>query len=165
MILNEGELDGVRILQPETVRAMRTDQLPPGVGPIALDPNAGFGLGFAVDVSDERGGLFYWSGVANTWFWIDPIERLIAFVWTQSDYGRPPINPLMRELVYDAVVESNRVGDESQANALTVETYDVVGSRNSASPRVATASSAAFNSSKLARKCTSSRSPLCPSCE
>ncbi|MEM7414590.1 MAG: serine hydrolase domain-containing protein [Gemmatimonadota bacterium] len=109
MLLNDGELDGVRILRSETVQAMRSNQLPEGHGPIPLDPNARFGLGFAVDVSEDRGGLYYWSGVANTWFWIDPIERIVALVWTQSDYGNPPINPLMRGLVYDAIEESNRV--------------------------------------------------------
>jgi CubicO group peptidase (beta-lactamase class C family) len=109
MLLNEGELDGVRILRPETVRDMRRNQLPVEMGTMAPGGSEGFGLGFAVVVEGDREGVFYWSGVANTWFWIDPVENIIAFAWTQSAYGDPPLNPLMRGLVYDALEESNRM--------------------------------------------------------
>jgi CubicO group peptidase (beta-lactamase class C family) len=106
MILNEGELDGVRILQPETVAEMRRNQLPAHAATTARGGDEGFGLGFAVVVEGDREGLLYWSGVANTWFWIDPVEDIIGFAWTQSAYRNPQINPLMRELVYEAIAES-----------------------------------------------------------
>lgn len=106
MILNEGELDGVRILEPGTVSEMRRNQLPAHASRTAPGGDEGFGLGFAVVVEGDREGLFYWSGVANTWFWIDPVEDLIGFAWTQSSYANPQINPLMRELVYEALEES-----------------------------------------------------------
>jgi len=109
MLLNEGELDGVRILQAETVREMRRNQLPVEMGTMAPGGAEGFGLGFAVVVEGDREDLFYWSGVANTWFWIDPVENIIAFAWTQSAYADPPLNPMMRGLVYEALEESNRV--------------------------------------------------------
>ena len=59
-------------------------------------------------VEGDREEIFYWSGVANTWFWIDPVDNIVAFAWTQSAYGNPPLNPMMRGLVYDALVTSNR---------------------------------------------------------
>jgi CubicO group peptidase (beta-lactamase class C family) len=110
MMLNEGELDGVRILRPETVREMTRDQLldvMSQAGPAATD---GFGLGFAVSVRGETPGLYWWAGVMNTWFWVDPVEEIVAFTWTQYDpFGAVPINPMMRRLVYDALVDSNRM--------------------------------------------------------
>lgn len=106
MILNGGELGGTRILQEETVAEMRRNHLPAHAATMAPGGDEGFGLGFAVVVEGDREGLFYWAGVANTWFWIDPVEELIAFAWTQSAYGNPQINPMMRRLVYDAVAES-----------------------------------------------------------
>jgi CubicO group peptidase (beta-lactamase class C family) len=109
MLLDEGELGGVRILRPETVRAMRTDQLPDGLGTIGISPTDGFGLGFAVQVTGDTPDIFWWVGVMNTWFWIDPVEEIVAFAWTQYDpFGGVPVNPLMRRLVYDALEESNR---------------------------------------------------------
>jgi CubicO group peptidase (beta-lactamase class C family) len=109
MLLNEGELDGVRLLKTETVRDMRRNQLPVEMGTMAPGGSEGFGLGFAVVVEGDRKDVFYWSGVANTWFWIDPVENIIAFAWTQSAYADPPLNPMMRGLVYDALEESNRM--------------------------------------------------------
>jgi len=112
MLLNDGELDGVRLLQPETVTDMRSNHLPEELIPISVGdpvPNHGFGLGFAVSVGGSDEGTYWWAGVANTWFWIDPVEDLIAFVWTQYDgFNEVQINPLMRQLVYGAIVESNR---------------------------------------------------------
>jgi CubicO group peptidase (beta-lactamase class C family) len=110
MLLNGGELDGRRLLRPETIEEMTRDQLPDGHGPISLSPTDGFGLGFAVATSGPTPGIYWWAGVANTWFWVDPVERIVAFVWTQYDpFGGVPINPMMRGLVYDALVESNRM--------------------------------------------------------
>jgi CubicO group peptidase (beta-lactamase class C family) len=109
MLLNEGELEGVRILDPESVREMTRDQLPEGHGPIALSPTDGFGLGFAVSTTGDTPGIYWWAGVRNTWFWIDPVEEIVAFAWTQLDpFGGVPVNPIMRELVYEALTEATR---------------------------------------------------------
>jgi CubicO group peptidase (beta-lactamase class C family) len=106
MLLNEGELDGVRILRSETVRDMTRDQLPTGV---AMSGEEGFGLGFSVATSGSTPGVYRWSGVMNTYFWIDPIEDLVAFVWTQYDpFGGIPLLPTMRGLVRESLIESNR---------------------------------------------------------
>ncbi|MDX1396826.1 MAG: serine hydrolase domain-containing protein [Gemmatimonadota bacterium] len=95
MLLQEGELDGVRLLRSETVRTMRTNQLADDLTPIAvagwIAPAYGFGLGFATlldqDVTPwpDHDGMYRWGGLANTFFWIDPVAGLIAMVWTQVD--------------------------------------------------------------------------------
>lgn len=95
MLLNEGELDGVRILRPSTVRLMATNQLDPSVKARHFLPtkgNVGFGLDFAVRVgqpknaAENRGatGEFFWDGLASTFFWVDPANDLAAVFFVQK---------------------------------------------------------------------------------
>lgn len=122
MMLNGGELDGVRILSPKTVTLMTSDQLPPGIErhtSVAIGLNAfgptpemgtGFGLGFAVRTSPGRNpvpgsvGDFSWAGITGTYFWVDPKEKLIAILLMQTPQ---PVNvPYWRQtrtLVYQAL--------------------------------------------------------------
>ncbi len=89
MLLRGGELDGARLLQPETVAQMRANHLPGG-GDLASMSQAmfseadyagvGFGLGFAMTLANQQ---FYWGGVFSTYFFIDPVERLIGLFMTQ----------------------------------------------------------------------------------
>lgn len=89
MLLRGGELDGARLLQPETVAQMRSNHLPGG-GDLASMSQAmfseadyagvGFGLGFAMTLANQQ---FYWGGVFSTYFFIDPVERLIGLFMTQ----------------------------------------------------------------------------------
>ena len=80
------------------------------MGPVSLNRGGGFGLGFTVNTTGPNEGIYWWVGVANTWFWIDPVENIIAFAWTQSaPFLSAGLNPLMRRLVYESIVESNRV--------------------------------------------------------
>jgi CubicO group peptidase (beta-lactamase class C family)/predicted outer membrane protein len=104
MLLNEGELDGVRLLRPETVRLMRTNHLPPELVPIPIGgQDQGFGLGFAVSLG-ENAGSYRWLGIAGTYFWIDPAQELVAFAWNQlRPSGGAPIERLLSELVYEAL--------------------------------------------------------------
>ena len=113
MILNGGELDGVRLLEAETVKAMLSDQLPEGVNGIAGGKQGtGFGLGFAV-VTDPakqgngtRKGEANWGGLANTVFWVDPKEEIVAVLMTNILPARAyPLRAEFRKHVYDAVVE------------------------------------------------------------
>jgi CubicO group peptidase (beta-lactamase class C family) len=107
MLLNDGELDGVRLLRSETVQAMRTNQLPPELVPMPpiVGQNHGFGLGFAVSMG-EHPGTFRWLGIAGTYFWIDPNEDLIVFAWNQlRPNGGAPIERIMSEIVYEAIVD------------------------------------------------------------
>lgn len=114
MLLNEGELDGVRLLRPETVASMRTNRLPADLIPLRIStwqaPGYGFGLGFSVLVDEDatpepdHDGIFRWFGYASTYFWIDPEAELIGLAFTQL---LPPTVPALEKefqtLVYEAI--------------------------------------------------------------
>ncbi|UTW58463.1 beta-lactamase family protein [Kordiimonas sp. SCSIO 12603] len=112
MIANGGELDGVRLLKEKTVAMMRTNQLPGNLNGIAGGKQGlGFGLGFAVvqDPSVVKGqtniGNYFWGGMANTIFWIDPKEELVVILMTNVlPSGIYPLRKDMRNKVYDALV-------------------------------------------------------------
>ena len=114
MLLNGGAFGDTRILRPETVATMAHNTLPPELTPVrysALNDNTyGFGLGVAVKVDTVQAarpvpaGIFRWSGYLGTYFWVDPVNDLIAMVWTQlSPGGRVPLEATFQKLVYDAV--------------------------------------------------------------
>ena len=121
MLLNGGELDGVRILAPKSVALMASDHLPPAVqygetarsrfGQLAPVPEMGygFGLGFAVrkaqGMSPAPGsvGEFFWGGVTGTYFWIDPQEQMVVVLMLQAPDMRLTYRYLTRRLVYGAV--------------------------------------------------------------
>lgn len=95
MLLNNGELDGARILKSSTVKLMATDQLDPAIGERAWLPTkgaVGFGFDFAVrkappqTVEENRGatGEYFWDGLASTLFWVDPANRLAAVFFVQT---------------------------------------------------------------------------------
>ena len=111
MMLNGGELDGVRILSPLTVDLMSRNQLPRALG--EMRPGTGFGLDFAVvtDAVEADGmsrGEYYWSGLAGCWFWIDPVEDLIFVgMIQQMGRGRPNIRALSHRLTYQAILDSD----------------------------------------------------------
>ena len=116
-----GELDGIRLLGPRTVRYMARNHLPGnqdlktfGRPLYAETPflGVGFGLGFAVTIDPVPGkvissaGELTWGGAASTAFWIDPSEELTVSFYTQllpsSSY---PIRSQLRQLVYQAIVD------------------------------------------------------------
>jgi CubicO group peptidase (beta-lactamase class C family) len=122
MLLNGGELDGIRYLAPSSVALMSSDHLPPGV---AFDPatlplfggeapmpimGQGFGLGVAVrtrsGINPLPGsvGNYYWGGALGTYFWIDPKEQLIAIMMTQAPAERLHYRYLIQHLVYQALL-------------------------------------------------------------
>jgi CubicO group peptidase (beta-lactamase class C family) len=102
MLLNGGELDGVRILAPKTIALMTSDQLAANVErhtPVALaigsfgpvpEMGTSFGLGFAVRVDAGRNpmpgsvGDFSWGGITGTLFWVDPQTKLVAVLMAQT---------------------------------------------------------------------------------
>jgi CubicO group peptidase (beta-lactamase class C family) len=111
MLLNGGELDGVRILRPSTVRLMATDQLDPRVKDRFFLPTkgaVGFGLDFAVrtaqpqDPKENRGavGEFFWDGAETTLFWVDPANRLTAVFFVQTVPFDPSLHRDFRAAVY-----------------------------------------------------------------
>jgi CubicO group peptidase (beta-lactamase class C family) len=110
MLLNKGELEGVRLLGRKTVELMTTNHLPDGVYCFD-DPSAGFGLGGSVLIdlgkSQMLGSLgnFEWSGAANTNFWIDPQEELLGILMLQfMPIGTYPTRTDFRNLTYQALV-------------------------------------------------------------
>jgi CubicO group peptidase (beta-lactamase class C family) len=126
MLLNGGELDGVRLLSPHTVALMTSDQTPPDIAfsrealqifePIGIAPTPrsgqSFGLGFMVRTQSGQNtvpgspGLFYWTGLWGTTFWVDPKEKLIAVLMVQLPPAQGPhYRRLIRNLVYQALVD------------------------------------------------------------
>ncbi len=111
MVANGGELDGVRLLKPDTVAMMRRDHLPENLNGIAGGKQGlGFGLGFAVvhDVEKQGGktnvGEYFWGGMANTIFWIDPSEEMVAIFMTNIlPSGIYPLRNELRDQIYRAV--------------------------------------------------------------
>jgi CubicO group peptidase (beta-lactamase class C family) len=114
MLQNEGELDGVRILEPETVRLMATDHLPASVTDRSFLPSkgqVGFGIDFAVRLeppasAEENNGAvgeFFWDGAASTLFWVDPANDLTAVVFVQVMPFDGSLHKAFRDAVYGPV--------------------------------------------------------------
>jgi len=119
LLLNEGELDGVRLLGRPTVRFMTRNHLPGDVDLATISTGGfaetifegiGFGLGFGVVLDPIPGrtpiteGSYYWGGAASTAFWVDPREELTAMFFTQLvPSSQHPIRPQLRQLVYAAI--------------------------------------------------------------
>ena len=111
MLVNSGELDGVRILKPSTVRLMATNQLDARVTERQWLPskgNVGFGMDFAVRVGqplspeENRGALgeFFWDGAATTLFWVDPANKLTAVYFVQTKPFQTSLIRDIRRAVY-----------------------------------------------------------------
>ncbi|GAB5519862.1 MAG: serine hydrolase domain-containing protein [Rhodothermales bacterium] len=114
MILNDGALNGVRILQAETAKQMRANHLTPSQLPMQLGPinfaGQGFGLGFGVVMDPEAAGLpfgegtVWWVGSTDTYFWIDPANDVVGILMTQlADMEVHPFYPEFAQLVYAAL--------------------------------------------------------------
>ncbi|UGY15000.1 serine hydrolase [Bradyrhizobium septentrionale] len=95
MLLNEGELDGVRLLSPQAVKQMTTNALPPDIHIFGGDEVGGragttFGLGFGIRTNRVYSwipgavGSYSWAGHWGTYFWIDPAEKLIGLQMIQA---------------------------------------------------------------------------------
>ena len=107
MLLEGGAVDGTRILSPKTIELMMMNHLD-----VPFAPGRGFGLGGMVVMSPAEAaivgsaGEYSWSGAANTYFFVDPSEQLIAFVWTQLfPYGFEDMHDEFRIAVYQAIVD------------------------------------------------------------
>jgi CubicO group peptidase (beta-lactamase class C family) len=117
MILNGGELDGVRILSPTTVNLMITNQVGDKHVYIKGPDAYGFGLSFSMltdpDAARENltPGTFGWGGAWGTIFWIDPTERLVMIMMTQiTTYSHLKVRQDFPNAVMQAVTESYRSG-------------------------------------------------------
>lgn len=108
MLLNGGELEGVRLLSPKTVELMRADHLGDTYG----GPGVGFGLGFWV-VNDlglygklGSTGSYGWGSAYYPEYWIDPGEEMIGIMMTQlRPAGGIDLREKFRSTVYQAVID------------------------------------------------------------
>ena len=105
MLLNEGELEGARVLRAETVRQMTANAT--GSMPTLRGPGWGFslGLGVVTDPAAAKTGLpvgsYGWGGIYGTQFWVDPTNRVVGVVMTQTAViGSGPIANAVREAFY-----------------------------------------------------------------
>jgi CubicO group peptidase (beta-lactamase class C family) len=125
MVLNGGQLNGVRLVAPSSIDLMRTNHVADdvknarkfGIGLYQMQPGLGFGYDFAIledplKLGSTAGkGTILWDGVAGTWFWIDPTNDVV-FVgivqrWLLAP-GTPDVESLSRALTYQALVSPNK---------------------------------------------------------
>ena len=115
MFLNGGDLDGVRVLQPDTVALMTINRVPDALLPIGFGtPQLGRGwtLGFCVvmdaDTSPHpvREGTFWWDGSSGTRFFIDPVEDMVTVVMAAaSPASGNGFRETFAEAVYHALID------------------------------------------------------------
>ncbi len=123
MVLNGGELDGVRILSPASVELMGTNVIPKsvlvnsnGTSVARFNEAVGFGLDFQV-VNDARAagslqgdGSLSWGGAAGTWFWVDPSNDIIAvgMIQRMGGTGGDDLGTMARTLTYQALTHPEK---------------------------------------------------------
>jgi CubicO group peptidase (beta-lactamase class C family) len=129
MLVNGGELDGIRILGPQTVKLMMSNHLADplmtefrGGGNMFNQPKPGLGYGFGGAVVTDSGqadvpigkGSYLWDGAGGTWFWIDPVNDIVVVGMTQrlgwwAQDGVPGAPPFIQQLcmatTYQALVK------------------------------------------------------------
>ena len=123
MILNKGELDGVRILSPATVELMDTNVIPDkvlvttnGTNGLNFNEAVGFGLDFMVVKDPRKAGslegrnTMSWGGAAGTWFWIDPTNDLyfVGMIQRYGGSGGDDLGTLARTLTYQALTHPEK---------------------------------------------------------
>ena len=123
MLVNKGELDGVRILSPAAVELMGTNVIPENVlvntngsNGLRFNSAVGFGLDFMV-VNDPRKagslsgkGEMSWGGAAGTWFWVDPTNDMyfVGMIQRLGGSGGDDLGTLARTLTYQALTHPEK---------------------------------------------------------
>lgn len=113
MLVNGGELDGVRILGSKTVELMRSNHLPPNIPGIGGPSGGGTGYGLGVSVLLDPAqagnlgskGQFGWAGAAGTWVTMDPAERMVTMLFAQTLPGDLGLADKLQTLAYQAIVD------------------------------------------------------------
>ncbi len=123
MLLNDGELNGQRVLSEASVRAIMQNHLPAELVPLPLAESAlgalghsglgqGLGGGVLVDAAatpiNDAPGVYRWMGYAYTFFWIDPSLELIGMVMAQYVPFVTPTTSIEKEV--EAVIYGARTG-------------------------------------------------------
>lgn len=95
MFLNKGELDGQRVLRPETVEMMTANRIPDELLPLFGRENGyGWGLGFCIAIDPSKFSypigqdVFWWDGSAGTRFFIDARQQMITVIMAQVSPAR-----------------------------------------------------------------------------
>ena len=120
MLLNQGELDGTRIIGRKTLAMMASNHLPDNKDLTEMSQSAfsettyqgvGFGLGFSVILDPVKTqsltdvGEYGWGGAASTVFWVNPKEEMVVIFLTQllpsSTYQ---VRRELRSLVYSSLM-------------------------------------------------------------
>jgi CubicO group peptidase (beta-lactamase class C family) len=123
MILDKGELDGVRILSPASIELMDTNVIPHsvlvssnGTSVVRFNEAVGFGLDFMV-VNDPRAAgtlegknTMSWGGAAGTWFWIDPTNDVlfVGMIQRMGGTGGDDLGGEARTLTYQALLHPEK---------------------------------------------------------
>jgi CubicO group peptidase (beta-lactamase class C family) len=123
MLLNNGELNGKRLLAPSSVLLMTSNHVPTelltgkfGIGNAVMRPGFGYGYNGAVEfdpaeanMSDGK-GTYQWDGAAGTWFWVDPANDVVFVGMIQRTLGpaSPPLEYESRTAVYGALVDPSK---------------------------------------------------------
>jgi CubicO group peptidase (beta-lactamase class C family) len=134
MLLNGGEIDGVRILSPATIRRMTTNALPSNirfagylsglVGPLA---GSTWGLGFAVrsdaawSLVPGSVGSYSWMGASGTYFWVDPTAQLVVVQMIHVSGGSVLFQRTLRNLTYGAFRVPDQGIPDAAAGLLSID--------------------------------------------
>jgi len=113
MVDGGGTLNGVRILSPDSIRLMTTNQLPKEAFPIYFGKQirhaTGFGLGFSIRTADSewdpagRVGEYGWGGAASTHYWVSPKDHLAVVTMEQTMPYTFDVEFAVKGLIYDAL--------------------------------------------------------------
>ncbi len=107
MMLNGGELDGVRILSPQTVALMTTDQAGTRYSP---NGGEGFGLGFSIverlgaDDTLLSRGTYGWGGAYGSQYHVDPSQGVVVVFMLNQMPNRSDVAQKFPTLVYQALM-------------------------------------------------------------
>ena len=111
MLLNKGELDGVRLLRAKTVEMMTENGLSPAVQK-TRGGSMGWGLAnvqvlLEASAGDSASkGEYGWDGTAGTIFWVDPLKQMVTVLMTQSSPSNPEqIRQRFKALVYQTLID------------------------------------------------------------
>ena len=112
MLLNRGELDGVRVLKAENVDRMTRNQIDQLQLPQPGYDAFGYGFGILTEkgkqLSKDPGGVgsYAWAGAFGTRFWIDPKNELIGVFMVQSTPPDFTLSENVKTMVYEAMTEA-----------------------------------------------------------
>jgi CubicO group peptidase (beta-lactamase class C family) len=118
MLLNKGELDGVRIITTDAADLMMSNHLSEAIlnggfsaGAQQIRPGYGYGFNGAVFCDPPAAGsrvgrgTYQWDGAAGTWFWVDPVNGIVfvGLIQRMLQEGMPPLQNLTQDLIVDAL--------------------------------------------------------------